>query len=68
MHDDSICFEVDLSIGLFLVADKRLLRINIVNKRYPIFDNIKVPSDWYFKNNILIIPDPVPIARVNWYD
>lgn len=66
MHDVSICFEADLSIGLFLVADKRLLRINKVNKRHPIFDNIKAPFDWYFKNNILIIPDPVPIASANW--
>lgn len=43
-------------------------RINNVNEHHYIFKNITAPFDWYYHENIMVIPDPVFAPRKNWHE
>lgn len=66
MNDNNIFFGANLSIGVLNVNDMELRRVESVNKNHEIFKRISVPFDWYFHDNIMIIPDSVPKPKKNW--
>lgn len=66
MNNFPIIFTNNSSIGLLDVRTMEFTRINKVNKGHPIYTKIKAPFNWYYQNNIMIIPDPIPNARPTW--
>lgn len=65
--EKTVMFLRNISIGLLEISTSKFSRLENVGKEHAIFEKIKPPFDWYFYDNILVIPDPVPIAREKWY-
>lgn len=66
MNNNMLSFTRNLSMGYLNVEKMRFERIDNVNTNHPVFKHIKPPFDWYFQDEILIIPDPVSSPRKNW--
>lgn len=66
MNEDYIGFANKLSVGFLDVSSMELTRLDNVDQNHFIFTRIQTPFDWYYQNDIIIIPDPVPRARANW--
>lgn len=62
----SIGFDFKNSIGYLDVEKMTFSRMDNVDREHFIFKNIQAPFDWYFHNEIMIIPDPILSPRKNW--
>ena len=66
MNNEKIIFDTLLSIGCLDIATMNFFRLNNVEKSHDIFEKIVAPFDFYYHDDILIIPDPIPKEKVNW--
>ncbi|MGX7196333.1 hypothetical protein [Enterococcus olivae] len=65
-NDLMIVFSPKNSIGYFDIENQELIRIDGIEKNHFIYEHIKPPFDWYFHDDIMIIPDPIPSPRKKW--
>lgn len=66
MNNEKIIFDTLLSIGCLDISTMNFFRLNNVEKSHEIFERIVAPFDFYYHDDILIIPDPIPKEKVNW--
>lgn len=72
MEYKSLVFSNNISMVLLEIENMKLDWVNNVEKNNKIFDelNYGIKStggfDYYYINQILIIPDPIPSSRLNW--
>lgn len=66
MNEYGIAFANKFSIGLLDLTTEKLIRLSDVNRDHEIFNRIQIPFDWFYQDEIMIIPDSVPTARINW--
>ncbi|KGX84136.1 hypothetical protein [Pontibacillus litoralis] len=64
--ENQILFSHNISIGLLEVSTSKFSRLDNVGKDHVIFERIKAPFNWYFHDTIMVIPDPVSVARKDW--
>lgn len=66
--DILIAFDFEPSIGFLEIEHMDITWLNNINKNDEIFKRLNLTDgfDYYFFNNILIIPDPIPSPRLNW--
>lgn len=64
----TIGFAYKPSIGLLFIDEMRLTWLTKIEKEHDIFKQLSMLSefDFYFIKDILVITDPVPVARENW--
>lgn len=65
----AIGFGFKPSIACLTIEDMELTWIHKIDKGHDIFQQFSSVEgfDYYFINDILVIPDPVPSARVTWH-
>jgi len=63
-----ILFGLKPSVGYLNIENMELTWIHKMEKEHEIFQQLSSVEgfDYSFINDILVIPDPVPVARVNW--
>lgn len=66
MNNNDVLFGSNLSIGVLNVVSMEMERIDNVTKEHRIFNRIVAPFDWYFHDEIMIIPDVRPTPKKNW--
>ncbi len=64
--DILIAFAFEPSIGFLEIENMEISWLNNIDKNDEIFKRLNDGFDYYFFNNILIIPDPIPSPRLNW--
>lgn len=66
--DILITFAFEPSIGFLEIENMELSWLNNISQNNKIFKRLNPNDgfDYYFFNNILIIPDPIPSPRLNW--
>lgn len=64
----AIGFGFKPSVVLLSIEDRQLTWLSKIEKEHAIFKQLtKVNGfDFYFIDDILVIPDPIPVARENW--
>ncbi|QTB26594.1 hypothetical protein [Lysinibacillus sphaericus] len=64
----AIGFAFKPSVALLSIDDMQLTWLPKIEKEHAIFKQLsKVKEfEFYFINDILVIPDPIPVARENW--
>ncbi|GEQ62008.1 hypothetical protein VL4N_13860 [Vagococcus lutrae] len=66
MNNNDIVFNSNLSVGVLNIISMELTRIDGVNEKHEIFRRIVAPFDWYFHEEIMLIPDSKPMPKQNW--
>lgn len=63
-----IGFDIKPSVAYLTIVDMKLSWIHRMDKEHDIFQRLSSVDgfDYYFTNDILVIPDPVPVAREQW--
>jgi len=66
--DILITFAFEPSIVFLEIENMELYWLNNISQNNKIFKRLNINDgfDYYFFNNILIIPDPIPSPRTNW--
>lgn len=61
-------FSFKPSVAILSVDEMQLTWLPKIEKEHDIFKQLSKVNDFnfYFINDILVIPDPIPVARGNW--
>lgn len=64
----AIGFAFKPSVAILTIDDMELTWLPKIEEEHAIFKQLKMTNefDFYFINDILVIPDPIPVARENW--
>lgn len=64
----TIGFGFKPSVVLLSIDDLKFTWLPRIEKKHAIFKQLEKVNgfDFYFINEILVIPDPIPVARENW--
>lgn len=64
----AIGFSFKPSVGFLSFDDMKLIWLPKIGKEHAIFQQLAKADgfDFYFIRDILIIPDPIPVAKENW--
>lgn len=64
--NDTLVFGRNISVGFLDVATMKMTRLENINDSHYIFKRLQMPFDFFYHGKILIIPDPIAVARPNW--